>query len=143
MTLCLASHPARTSITARDCYSGAKWRHGRTSDERREDIPPLIEHFIRLYAPAANKAVHGVSPDAMRLIEQYAWPGNVRELKNAVEHAVIVTRGPDLRASHFSQPVIPAPAAGPRTLDDAERLHILKVLEDCRYNQTRSLIEVR
>ena len=108
--------------------------------ERREDIPLLIEHFIRRYALATNKAVHGVSTEAMRVIEQYAWPGNVRELKNAIEHAVIVTRGPDLRASHFTRPVIPPSAqmVEPRTLDDAERLHILRILEDCNNNQTRT-----
>ena len=108
--------------------------------ERREDIPLLTEHFIRRYAVATNKTIHGVSPEAMRLIEQYAWPGNVRELKNAIEHAVIVSRSPDLRVSHFTRPVIPPAAQGPepRTLDDAEKLHILRILEDCNYNQTRT-----
>ena len=108
--------------------------------DRREDIPLLIEHFIRRYATAMNKTVQGVSPEAMRLIEQHTWPGNVRELKNAIEHAVLVTRSADLRASHFTRPVIPpSPAAAePRTLDDAERIHILKILDDCNFNQTRT-----
>ena len=108
--------------------------------DRRDDIPLLIEHFIRRYALATNKTIHGVSPDAMRLIEQYSWPGNVRELKNAIEHAVIVTRSPDLRASHFTRPAVPPAAQGPdpRTLDEAERLHILRILEECNNNQTRT-----
>jgi two-component system, NtrC family, response regulator AtoC len=58
--------------------------------ERREDIPLLVEHFIRLYNIRFRKDIKGVTPDGMKLLMNYAWPGNVRELKNAIERAMIL-----------------------------------------------------
>ena len=108
--------------------------------ERRDDIPRLVEHFVKRYALATNKIIHGPVPSAMLAIERYSWPGNVRELKNAIEHAVIVTAGPDLRESAFTRPVIQEAQATPepRTCEEAEKVHILKILEECEFNQTRT-----
>jgi transcriptional regulator with GAF, ATPase, and Fis domain len=58
--------------------------------ERREDIPLLVEHFIRRHAGRAGKRIDGISPDAMALLVDAPWPGNVRELENAVERAVVL-----------------------------------------------------
>jgi len=58
--------------------------------ERKEDIPLLVEHFIRHYNGRFRKDVKGVTPDGMKLLMNYAWPGNVRELKNAIERAMIL-----------------------------------------------------
>jgi DNA-binding NtrC family response regulator len=61
--------------------------------ERREDIPPLAEHFLRKFAMENHKEIKDFSPDANELMMKYEWPGNIRELENAIERAVILARG--------------------------------------------------
>ncbi len=61
--------------------------------ERREDIPLLAEHFVRLYASENNKKITGLHPDVLRALLDYGWPGNVRELENAIERAVVLCPG--------------------------------------------------
>src|SRR4051812_34584168 len=64
--------------------------------ERREDISPLVESFVKRYADQNRKEVRRVHPEAMRLLRDHDWPGNVRELQNYVERAVILGDGPEL-----------------------------------------------
>ncbi len=61
--------------------------------ERREDIPLLAEHFVRVYASENNKSITGLSAEALRALLEYDWPGNVRELENAIERAVVLCPG--------------------------------------------------
>lgn len=61
--------------------------------ERKEDIPLLVNHFVRIYSEENKKAVRGVDGSAMRWLMQYSWPGNVRELRNVIERAVVLSRG--------------------------------------------------
>ena len=61
--------------------------------ERREDIPLLADHFVRVYASENNKPISGLHPDALRALMDYDWPGNVRELENAIERAVVLCPG--------------------------------------------------
>ncbi len=68
---------------------------------RRDDIPPLVEHFLRRYSEQNGREVRRVHPDAMRLLRNHDWPGNVRELQNYVEHGVVLGEGPELRAEHL------------------------------------------
>ncbi len=109
--------------------------------ERREDIPLLVDHFIRKFAQQMNKRITRVSPSAMYQLQQYPWPGNVRELENAVERAMVVAQEPELREQDFilkaknGNGALPSEA---RSLDDVERAHILRVLEECGGNQTRA-----
>ena len=58
--------------------------------DRREDIPPLVAHFIAKLAPEVGRPVRGVTPEALALLEQYHWPGNIRELENVVERAIVL-----------------------------------------------------
>jgi len=60
--------------------------------DRREDIPMLIDHFIRRYSEEEDKPVSGVSKEAMDLLMKYDYPGNVRELENAIQRGVVMTR---------------------------------------------------
>ncbi|MCG6963231.1 MAG: sigma-54 dependent transcriptional regulator, partial [Acidobacteria bacterium] len=60
--------------------------------ERREDIPPLAHHFLRIYAAENARRVEGFTPQAMDALTAYEWPGNVRELQNAIERAVVLCR---------------------------------------------------
>ena len=67
--------------------------------ERREDIPILIEHFIRKHAQRAGKRIEGVDEGALKALQQYDWPGNVRELENAIERAVVLSTTPIIQPS--------------------------------------------
>ncbi|HMB04455.1 MAG TPA: sigma-54 dependent transcriptional regulator [Isosphaeraceae bacterium] len=69
--------------------------------ERREDIPLLVDFFLRRYAEQNRREVRRVHPDAMRLLRDHDWPGNVRELQNYVERAVILGDGSDLSVAHL------------------------------------------
>ncbi len=69
--------------------------------ERREDIPMLVQHFIDRFSRDAGKKLQGVSPQAMKLLTDYAWPGNIRELRNTLERAVILCGGGTIEAEHL------------------------------------------
>jgi DNA-binding NtrC family response regulator/putative methionine-R-sulfoxide reductase with GAF domain len=60
--------------------------------DRREDIPALVDHFVRRHARRLGKVIEGVSPESMRRLEGYAWPGNIRELKSLLERAVLLCK---------------------------------------------------
>ncbi|MBI3989043.1 MAG: sigma-54-dependent Fis family transcriptional regulator [candidate division NC10 bacterium] len=61
--------------------------------ERQEDIPLLTHHFLRISAAKNNKALEGFTPEVLDLLQTYPWPGNVRELENAIERAVVLSKG--------------------------------------------------
>ena len=110
--------------------------------ERREDIPLLVNTFVRKFSREMSKRITRVNPRAMDILQQYNWPGNVRELENAVERAMVVAQEPEIREQDFiiraSTQVLGAQVPEGRTLDDIEKAHILRVLEDCGGNQTRA-----
>jgi len=105
--------------------------------ERREDIPLLVSYFLKKFCTATSRPVPEVSIEALDLLMNHDWPGNVRELENAVERALVVGRGPEIKASDFSFQFQAAPAAG-RTLDDVERAHIERVLRETQHNLSRT-----
>ena len=83
--------------------------------ERAEDIPLLAQHFLEAFALKNRKEVKGFTPRAMDRLIRYAWPGNVRELMNAVERAVVMTRGDFLAEEDVALiPSAAMPEAGPR-----------------------------
>ena len=65
--------------------------------DRREDVPALVDHFMRMYAGRLNRQVEPVSPSALKALTEYDWPGNVRELANVVERATITAGAGELR----------------------------------------------
>jgi two-component system response regulator AtoC/two-component system nitrogen regulation response regulator NtrX len=65
--------------------------------ERREDIPVLVDHYIREFSSRHNKVVEGIAPDALKQIMEFHWPGNVRQLVNILERAVVLASHPTLR----------------------------------------------
>jgi len=71
--------------------------------ERREDIPRLLYHFLKLYCRQTGKRVDGFSDDALDMMVNYHWPGNVRQLKNVVERLVIITDGRILNYRNLSE----------------------------------------
>jgi two-component system response regulator HydG len=73
--------------------------------ERKEDVPLLAMHFLRLYAGKNNKPIEGFTEEAMLALSSYDWPGNVRELENAIERAVVFTNGAQVPLSVLPQSV--------------------------------------
>ncbi len=100
--------------------------------ERREDIPALINHFIRLFERRMNKQITRVHRRTMELLMNYHWPGNVRELENILERAMIVTSGDTLEIDPTwlsSTSATSAPSDGQPTMAELERRAILEALE--------------
>jgi two-component system response regulator AtoC len=67
--------------------------------ERREDIPALVEHFVRRTNNKLGMSLAGVAPEAMKLLLAWSWPGNVRELENTIERAMVLSDGPRIEIS--------------------------------------------
>jgi DNA-binding NtrC family response regulator len=103
--------------------------------DRREDIPMLAEHFLKKHAGAVGKQFRGIVPEAMELLMAQSWPGNVRELENAVERAMVVGREPALAAGDFPFSAGHSPETT-RSLEDMEKAHIERVLNECAWNQS-------
>ena len=104
--------------------------------ERRDDIMPLVRHFLAEYDAAFHKRIRGFAADAERQLQSYPWPGNVRELKNLIERLVLLGTSERIEASDLPRPfatAAPAPAVVDndelQTLDDLERSYILRVVE--------------
>ena len=72
--------------------------------DRREDVPPLAEHFLRKHAQRTGRKVDGLSEAALERMTTYDWPGNVRELENTIERAVVLSPGPVIDASDITMP---------------------------------------
>jgi formate hydrogenlyase transcriptional activator len=103
--------------------------------ERPEDIPLLVRHFAQQFARRNNKTVETIPSETMSALARYHWPGNVRELENVVERAVILSTGPVLKIplSDLKARVEPDRPRRQDTLQEAERKHILAVLEESRW----------
>ncbi len=102
------------------------------------DIPLLAMHFLRKYTEENGKAIAGFTDDALAGLVRYRWPGNVRELENAVERAVVICRGDQIRAEDLIPTITSAdparagdffPAVPGASMADLERYAILKTLE--------------
>ncbi|MGA8540094.1 MAG: sigma-54 dependent transcriptional regulator [Terriglobales bacterium] len=108
--------------------------------ERRDDIPVLVNHFVHKFSLAMNKRINRVSPAAMNQLQQQSWMGNVRELENAVERAMVVGREPELQEQDFIfKPADASASSGAgKKLEEMERAHILKVVEECGGNQSHA-----
>jgi two-component system, NtrC family, response regulator AtoC len=116
--------------------------------ERREDIPALVEYFIRKIARECNRDVRGVSAGALEVLTRYDWPGNVRELENVLHRAVVLTRSPVIHLQDVPLDVA-MPETGSRLGEDTgpplreameqfERQYILRVLEGTGWNVSRA-----
>jgi formate hydrogenlyase transcriptional activator len=102
--------------------------------ERREDIPLLARHFTREFSRRMNKRIDTIPFETIQRLARYPWPGNIRELQNVIERAVILSKERVLRvaSSDLKQVTVTLEDSpgSEDTLAEAERKHILKVLED-------------
>jgi two-component system, NtrC family, response regulator HydG len=114
---------------------------------RREDIPLLVQHFLKKYSEAYSKPFQGLTRRAQIAMLQYDWPGNVRELANVISSAAITANTDfidvtDLPESLQRSGRRSAPATGeawrPLPLDEIRRIHIQRVLEMCQGNRVRA-----
>ncbi len=104
--------------------------------QRRDDIPLMAEHFLKMFAAKNAKPIKGFTPQAMDRLIRYPWPGNVREIMNTVESAVVLSDSEylsedDLSLMHAEvpSPDPAAPVAADLPLEEVERATILKTLE--------------
>ncbi|MCK5243550.1 sigma-54-dependent Fis family transcriptional regulator [bacterium] len=117
---------------------------------RREDIPLLVEHFVRRSSARHNRPVKKVELEAMSLLTNYNWPGNVRELENMLEMVVLLSTGNTIAASDLPSNILTNQALM-ETMDHEgevitlkkarqqfEKQFILRVLEKLRWNQTKA-----
>jgi two-component system, NtrC family, response regulator HydG len=106
--------------------------------DRREDIPLLVAHFLNKFCMMTSRPVPQISPEALQILMNHEWPGNVRELENAVERALVVCRGPEIRPADFAFQFQGGDAPSGRTLEDVERVHIERILRECDHNLSRA-----
>ncbi len=113
--------------------------------ERLDDVPLLIEHFIEKYCAETGKQIKGLDDSAMRLFMRYHWPGNVRELENFIERAVVISQNTTLTTKDFPQSLVLGRIEDEggdfrvgMSVHDAEKLLILRTLEDQAGNRTRA-----
>jgi PAS domain S-box-containing protein len=101
--------------------------------ERREDIPLLVRYFVDKHARRLYKKIETIDPGTMRALSRWDWPGNIRELENFIERAVILTKGPVLRAP-LAELEMPEETrlVQDATLEGNERGHILRVLRETK-----------
>ena len=102
--------------------------------ERMEDIPLLVRHFVETFAEQMSKQIGEVPVEVMRALVNHSWPGNIRELQNFIERSVILTSGEVLQAplGDLRRNVSAEPSKA-ITLEEAERAHIRKTLEQTRW----------
>jgi DNA-binding NtrC family response regulator len=105
--------------------------------ERIEDIPLLVNHFIRKYCTSMSRDLITVEPAAMRHLEAFEYPGNVRELENMIERAIVVGNGKVIRLRDLpmGKEVM---SSSIESLDELEKKHILKILEKYKWNISRA-----
>jgi DNA-binding NtrC family response regulator len=115
--------------------------------QRRDDIPLLVDHFIRKFAAIANHRVDGIEADALAALKSHDWPGNIRELEHTIERAVLLGKGSvisvadlpsNLTARNDGALVVDQALARQLTLHDLEREYIGKVLANAHGNKTEA-----
>ena len=107
--------------------------------ERPEDILPLANHFLDIYARKYQKIGQKLSREAKRAIEEYSWPGNIRELKHTMERAVILSDSQQLGVTNLRLfENRESPINHSLKLEDVERDTIVRVMKKCRGNNSRA-----
>jgi len=108
--------------------------------ERKEDILPLVEHFIQKYNQKTGKKIQGITTDAKDILLSYPWPGNIRELENVIERAIVLSRGEAIDKPDLAYLSVQKAEQFPSdfSLKELEKSQILKVLEKTGGNLTQA-----
>ncbi|MFZ5572361.1 MAG: sigma-54 interaction domain-containing protein [Thermodesulfobacteriota bacterium] len=111
--------------------------------QRREDIPVLVQNFIKYGTRKSGKRIIGLTPEAMEVLTEYPWPGNVRELRNAIDYALVLCRGGLIDTAHLPPKISRhLQAAPPRPLSEAphesERRKLIQLLTETGGNRNEA-----
>ncbi len=109
--------------------------------DRKEDVPLLADHFLKIFGQRQGKTVEGLSPNAMKALTEYNWPGNVRELENTIERLLVFAQGKTITLKDlvYSNTVLSdIVTREPIRLEEMERQHIMKVVNSVNGNKTRA-----
>ena len=114
--------------------------------DRPDDIALLVEHFLKEIAEKKHTAIKRISPEVMRRFQTYRWPGNVRDLRNALESMMVLAEGellterdlPERIAVGAKESVNPGEIPTGLTMDELEKLAIMKALDECAGNRTHA-----
>ncbi|MEN6507666.1 MAG: sigma 54-interacting transcriptional regulator [Smithella sp.] len=101
--------------------------------QRKEDIPLMVNAFMERYSRKLGKQITSIQKGTMKALQDYPWPGNVRELESIIERAVILCPGPVLQLTDKLAISSPSLSSAVRTLEEAERHQILKILSETRW----------
>jgi PAS domain S-box-containing protein len=118
--------------------------------DRREDIPLLVEHFIRKFCRLSGKEIQGISPEAFPVLMSYDFPGNVRELENIIEYATVVCKNgmigmghlPDYFKSPDTARLSTSLDVKPSSLGEVEKSYIQEALKRNQWNRTATAAEM-
>jgi transcriptional regulator with PAS, ATPase and Fis domain len=116
-------------------------------NQRGDDIPLLVQHFITLNNARSAKQIEGLKPDAMKVLLAYHWPGNVRELRNAVEYAFVLCPGGWIETEHLPQRILTPrrsfqPSAPAVAGTDKKRDQLLAALRANGGNQSKAAAQL-
>ena len=111
--------------------------------DRSEDIPMIVQHFIKGNAAKSGKKILGLTPEAMELLARYHWPGNVRELRNAIEYAFVLCPSGGIGKQHLPPKVVGGDMSCLPPVDDArgadaEKVALIRVLRQTGGNQSEA-----
>jgi transcriptional regulator with GAF, ATPase, and Fis domain len=104
--------------------------------ERREDITDLVNVFVSRFSARMNRRIESIPDETLQELKRYDWPGNIRELQNFIERSVILSKGSTLQApvESLTQTIANATRpSGPVTLEEAETMHIIRVLDQLNW----------
>lgn len=113
--------------------------------ERREDIRPLAELFLRRYATEYNRTMEGFSSGAITVLERHPWYGNIRELQHTIERAVIMADSPILRPEDLTlsrRERETEVTDAPQSLEDMEREAVRRAVEQCKGNFSQAAAQL-
>lgn len=109
---------------------------------RKEDIPTLAFHFLNKYTHKYNKKLNGIATSVLKKLTEYSWPGNVRELENAIERAVLMETGSELKHIHLPRdskiPEYEDICSGLVSLEDVEKYFIQKTLNSLQGQKAKA-----
>ena len=113
--------------------------------ERKEDIRPLVEHYVKLYSKKLNKRIEAISKSSLKQLTEYLWPGNVRELENVIERALINSNSKTLKVESLQKSE--SKSSKNLTLEEYERNYIIESLEKTGWkisgsNSTAELLNI-
>jgi transcriptional regulator with PAS, ATPase and Fis domain len=116
--------------------------------ERREDIPVLIDYFLKKHTKNTSRLIKGLAPETKRMMHDYGWPGNIRQLESAIERAILLCEGdtitPDDLPSELRQETSAASTGGFKlpaegiNFEDVEKNLILQAMDQTDYNITKA-----